>query len=219
MAAARNLVLRASALDELSNWESGEARLAMLHGAEAWFRAAADAWRGVFDRAAEEPFRSESLLRIAEARYSIVASVVALGERLSPAEVASARTAALAMGSLAVGTRRKLAARLFIDLADRVLESKEHEFSESHGERGVEPRKEVRFEGVDDARKVVRSAVPPEVMDTVRARDDYVATVLPTDNVERTRARYALSRHEPAWTGCMQANAIAPRQASIHGCY
>lgn len=193
LASATGFTRRATDREELAAWGSDDERLARLREALERYRAAENAWRAVLEQRALDPDPARTLLELAQARLSIVALTLSVGAAPSAEEIAAAQRAALDARDATVGERRKLAARLLVGLADRLLEAQEAEFERTHGARGVERRREIGFDRSNsDERRVVVLPMPPAVLDTVRARDDYVASVSSTADLERSRGRYAL---------------------------
>jgi hypothetical protein len=189
---ATGITQRAEGLEELAQWEAGDDRAALYRRAIDNYRAAEIAWRGVVERRAEDHDAPASHLRLAEARYAVVALSLLTGGSPAPDDVASARTTALAVMEASFGEVRKAGAQLLVYLADRLREQQEAEFVRSKGARGFERRTELRFSGEGDARKVVREKIPALVLEAGHARDEYVALVPPTDDLERVRGLRAL---------------------------
>lgn len=153
--------------------DEGEQR-ALIEKAIAEYRLAETGWYAYIEQDPTAIDAYESRFWLADARYWVVVLQVALGRSPRPEEVRAARAAAVDVRDSNEDDKYlQNAAYYVVTIAERVLEDEYRKYEESNGREGLEKRLEVQFEGEGPSRKVVRSEVPPEVLEAIKARDEY----------------------------------------------
>src|SRR5690606_7161990 len=128
----------------------------------------------------------------ADARYWVVVLQVALGRSPTAEEVRLAREAAIGVRDSNEDDKYlQPAAYYVVAIADKVLEDAHRRFEESGGREGIEKREEVRLDGEGSNRKVVREPLNAMVLDTIRARDEYIARIPVENDPQKNGPLYA----------------------------
>ncbi|HEY0463009.1 MAG TPA: hypothetical protein VGC79_02320, partial [Polyangiaceae bacterium] len=116
----------------------------------------------------------ESRYWLADARYWVVVLQIAIGKSPTPEEIKTAHDSAVAVRDSNEDDKYlQPAAYDVVTLAEKVLEDEYRKFEDSKGAQGLEKRTELRFDGDGDTKKVVKDPMPPQVLEAVKARDEY----------------------------------------------
>ena len=138
------------------------------------YRLAETGWSAYLEQDPTAMDAYESRYWLADARYWVVVLQIAIAKSPTADEIKSAHDSAVAVRDSNEDDKYlQPAAYDVVTLAEKVLEDEYRKFDESKGSQGIEKRDTVRFSGDGDARKVVTDPVPPQVLDAVRARDEY----------------------------------------------
>ncbi|HVU05351.1 MAG TPA: tetratricopeptide repeat protein [Polyangiaceae bacterium] len=134
----------------------------------------------------------ESRFWLADARYWIVVLQIAIEKTPTPDEIKLARDSATEVRDSNEDDKYlQPSAYYLVSIAEKVLEDKYRQFDQSGGSTGIEKRAELKVTGEGETQKVVTDPMPPEVMDAVRARDDYNARVPSDRDPEHNGLLYA----------------------------
>lgn len=153
--------------------DEGEQR-ALIEKAIAEYRLAETGWAAYIEQEPTAMDAYESRFWLADARYWVVVLQVALGRSPTDYEVRQAREAAVAVRDSNEDDKYiQPAAYYVVSLAEKILEDEYRKFEATNGQQGLEPRNEVKFSGEGANRKVVRDEIPPQVLEAIRARDEY----------------------------------------------
>jgi outer membrane protein assembly factor BamD (BamD/ComL family) len=153
--------------------DEGEQR-GLIEKAIAEYRLAETGWFAYIEQDPTSMDSYESRFWLADARYWVVVLQVALGRSPSGEEVRLAREAASTVRDSNEDDKYlQPSAYYVVTIAEKVLEDENRKFTQSNGQLGVEKRSEVRFSGDGEGRKVVRDNVPPQVLEAIKARDEY----------------------------------------------
>lgn len=175
---------RAAALvDQALATNDADARAQDFERALAEYRLAAQGWQGYLTQDENAPDAYESRYWLGDANHKIIVIEVAQGKVPSKAEIeASRRTNVAVRDSNEDDKYLQPAAFNVVDTAQQVLNA-EYKAHDKNGTQGIELRKELKLIKNGDNVKVVSDPLPPEVIDAVRARDEYVARVPPEKDV------------------------------------
>ena len=147
---------------------------ALLEKAIAEYRLAETGWNAYLEQDPTAMDAYESRYWLADARYWVVVLQIAIAKSPTPEEIKSAHDSAVAVRDSNEDDKYlQPAAYDVVTLAEKVLEDEYRKFEDSKGAQGIEKRTEVRFDGEGDSRKVIKDPMPPQVLDAVRARDEY----------------------------------------------
>ncbi|MDF3070267.1 MAG: hypothetical protein K0R38_5868 [Polyangiaceae bacterium] len=153
--------------------DPGEQR-ALVEKAIAEYRLAESGWNAYLEQDAQAMDAYESRFWLADSRFWVVVLQAGIGRTPQPAEVKAARdSAASVRDSNEDDKYLQPSAYYVVTIAEKVLEDQYRVFQESNGQRGIEKREELKFSGEGDGRKVVKDPVPQQVLDAVKARDEY----------------------------------------------
>jgi outer membrane protein assembly factor BamD (BamD/ComL family) len=156
---------------ELSN-ESEQRGL--LEKAIGEYRLADSAWAGYLEQDPTAIDAYESRFWLADARYWVVVLQVALERSPAPEEVTRAREAAVDVRDSNEDDKYlQPSAYYVVTLADKVLEDEQRKYQQSGGKEGIEKLEKVKQTGEGEHATVVRQELPPAVLATVKARDEY----------------------------------------------
>ncbi|HEY8945636.1 MAG TPA: hypothetical protein VIM73_15310, partial [Polyangiaceae bacterium] len=171
--------------------DEGEQR-ALIEKAIAEYRLAETGWFAYIEQEPTSMDAYESRFWLADARYWIVVLQVALGRSPTPEEVRLARESAVAVRDSNEDDKYiQPAAYYVVTIAEKVLEDEYRKYEQTNGQQGLEKRTEVRFSGDGGARKVVREEVPPQVIEAIRARDEYNDRIALERDPQRNGLLYA----------------------------
>jgi TolA-binding protein len=153
--------------------DAGEQR-ALIEKAIGEYRLAETGWGAYLEQDPTATDAYESRYWLADARYWVVVLQVALGRSPTPEEVRIARESAASVRDSNEDDKfLQPAAYYVVTIAEKVLDDEYRKYSESNGSQGLEKRTELKFTGEGDARKPVKEAVPPQVLEAIRSRDEY----------------------------------------------
>ena len=153
--------------------DAGEQR-ALLEKSIAEYRLAETGWSAYVEQDPSAMDAYESRYWLADARYWIVVLQIAINKSPTPEEIKSAHDSAVAVRDSNEDDKYlQPAAYDVVTLAERVLDDEYRKFDDSKGAQGLEKRSELRFDGTGDSRKVVKDPVPQQVLDAIKARDEY----------------------------------------------
>jgi len=153
--------------------DPGEQR-ALVEKAIAEYRLAETGWNAHPEQDAQAMDAYESRFWLADARFWVVVLQAGIGRTPQPAEIKAARdSAASVRDSNEDDKYLQPSAYYVVTIAEKVLDDQYRQYQESNGQKGLEKREELKFTGEGDSRKVVKEPVPPQVLDAIRARDEY----------------------------------------------
>jgi hypothetical protein len=153
--------------------DPGEQR-ALVEKAIAEYRLAETGWNAYLEQDAQAMDAYESRFWLADARFWVVVLQAGIGRTPQPAEVKGARdSAASVRDSNEDDKYLQPSAYYVVTIAEKVLEDQYRQFQESNGQKGLEKREELKFSGEGDSRKVVKEPIPSQVLDAIKARDEY----------------------------------------------
>ncbi len=153
--------------------DPGEQR-ALVEKAIAEYRLAETGWSAYLEQDAQAMDAYESRFWLADSRFWIVVLQAGIGRTPAAQEVKLAReSAASVRDSNEDDKYLQPSAYYVVTIAEKVLEDQYRVFQESNGQQGIEKREELKFTGEGDSRKVVKDPLPPQVLDAIRARDEY----------------------------------------------
>ncbi|HKO54181.1 MAG TPA: hypothetical protein VJV79_41015 [Polyangiaceae bacterium] len=147
---------------------------ALLEKSIAEYRLAETGWSAYLEQDPTAMDAYESRYWLADARYWVVVLQIAISKSPTPEEIKIARDSAVAVRDSNEDDKYlQPAAYDVVTLAEKVLEDENRKFEDSKGAQGIEKRTELRFTGEGDSRKVVKDPMPPQVLEAVKARDEY----------------------------------------------
>lgn len=153
--------------------DPGEQR-ALVEKAIAEYRLAETGWNAYLEQDAQAMDAYESRFWLADSRFWIVVLQAGIGRTPQAAEVKAARdSAASVRDSNEDDKYLQPSAYYVVTVAEKVLEDQYRVHQESNGAQGLEKREELKFTGEGDARKPVKDIVPQQVLDAIKARDEY----------------------------------------------
>jgi len=156
---------------ELSN--EGEQR-GLIEKAVGEYRLADAAWAGYLEQDPTALDAYESRFWLADARYWTVVLQIALQKSPAPEEVTRARESCVDVRDSNEDDKYlQPSAYYVVTLADKVLENEQRKYAESGGKEGIEKREKVKQFGEGEKATVVRDELPPAVLATIKARDEY----------------------------------------------
>ena len=157
--------------------DAGE-QLALMEKAITEYRMAETGWAAYLAQDPSAVDAYETKFWLADARYWIVVLQVGLERSPSPEEISAAREAAVAVRDSNEDDKYLTASAYYVvTMAEKVLEDEYRKHALFNGTQGFPKRTEVRFEGEGSERKVAADPVPPQVLDAIRARDEYNARI------------------------------------------
>jgi hypothetical protein len=147
---------------------------ALLEKSIAEYRLAETGWSAYLEQDPTAMDAYDSRYWLADARYWVVVLQIAISKSPTPEEIKSARDSAVAVRDSNEDDKYlQPAAYDVVTLAEKVLEDEYRKFEDSKGAQGLEKRTEIRFDGEGESRKVVKDPMPPQVLEAVKARDEY----------------------------------------------
>ncbi len=153
-------------------------QVALIDKAIVEYRLAEAGWKGYLEQDPNATDAYESRFWLADARYWVVVLQLKIGRAPSAQEIQQARASAVAVRDSNEDDKYQTNAGYYlVTIAEQLLDFEYKKHERSGGKEGLEKRDEVRFTGEGDNRVVVKEPVPPLVMDTIVARDEYVARV------------------------------------------
>lgn len=178
--------------------EEPASQLDLLQRALAEYNLAAIGWKGYLSQDENAPDAYDSRYWLADARHKALRISVIL-HKLKPAEypeptqkqIDEAKAAAIDVRDSNEDDKYLDNAAYFVVEESDVKRDLEYQrFTDSKGTQGIEQRTEVKFDGTGADKKVIKDTVPDAVLQSVQARDDYVARVPPNLDVEHRGLDY-----------------------------
>ncbi|MFO0663106.1 MAG: tetratricopeptide repeat protein [Polyangiaceae bacterium] len=180
--------------------ETGDAarQLELLTRASTEYKLAATGWKGYLTQDENAPDAYESRYWLADAHRNAVRIQVAL-HKIKPSlhaepgrqDIDVAKAAAIdARDSNEDDKFLDNAALFVVDIADVDRDLAYQLFEDSKGAQGIEKREEVKFKG-ESEKTVQVDTVPPVVLQSIQARDEYVGRVPATLDVQGHALDYA----------------------------
>ncbi len=172
--------------------------LELLQRALAEYNLAALGWRGYLSQDENAPDAYDSRYWLADARHKALRISVIL-HKLKPAQFAEppqkqiddAKAAAIDVRDSNEDDKYLDNAAFFVVEESDVKRDLEYQrFQDSKGTQGFEERTEVKFDSNGPDKKVVKDTVPDPILQSVQARDDYVARVPPNLDLEKRGLDY-----------------------------
>ncbi|MFO0570825.1 MAG: hypothetical protein U0263_34630 [Polyangiaceae bacterium] len=162
------------------------------------YRLAETGWAGYLNQDPNAIDAYESKFWLADARYWVVVLQVAINRSPAPAEVQRAREASVAVRDSNEDDKYMQPAGYYVvTIAEKVLEDEYRKHEESKGAQGIAKREEVRFNGEDpNTRTVIKDPMPQQVLDAVKARDEYNARVPLDRDAKQNGLLYAFQNAE-----------------------
>jgi hypothetical protein len=153
--------------------DPGEQR-ALVEKAIAEYRLAETGWNAYLEQDPQAMDAYESRFWLADSRFWVVVLQAGIGRTPQPAEVKVARdSAASVRDSNEDDKYLQPSAYYVVTIAEKVLEDQYRVHQESNGQRGIEKREELKFSGEGEGRKVLKEPLPQQVLDAIKARDEY----------------------------------------------
>lgn len=150
------------------------------------YRLAETAWKSVLEQEANGPDAYESRFWLADARYWIVHTKVALGRTPSAGEILRARSSAVEVRDSNEDDKRLEAAAFYaVNLGFLVRDDQYRLHKESGGVRGLARRTEVMLEGEGKQAKVKQEPLPPAVRFLNLSQQEYFERVAPNQDVNK----------------------------------
>lgn len=179
--------------------DAGE-QIALLERAQSEYRMAAAGWAGYLHQDDNAPDAYESRYWLADAhhkalRISVLLHKVASDKYPAPTQqqVDAARLAAIAVRDSNEDDKYlDNAAYFVVEESDVGRDIAYQAYDESNGQTGIEKREEVKFDSDGPNKKVVKSPIPKEVLASMQAREDYVARVPASLDVEKRGPEYKM---------------------------
>ena len=162
------------------------------------YRMAETGWGGYLNQDPNALDAYESKFWLADARYWVVVLQVAINRSPSPTEVQRAREAAVAVRDSNEDDKYLQPSGYYVvTIAEKVLEDEYRKHEDSKGAQGLAKRDEVRFNGEDpNTRTVIKDPLPTQVLDAVKARDEYNARVPLDRDAKQNGLLYAFQNAE-----------------------
>ncbi len=164
--------------------EDAANQLDLLQRSFAEYNLAALGWRGYLSQDENAPDAYDSRYWLADARHKALRIAVIL-HKLKPVDFAEptqktideAKAAAVDVRDSNEDDKYLDNAAFFVVEESDVKRDLEYQrFQDSKGTQGIEQRTEVKFDNNTSDKKVVKDALPDAVLQSVQARDDYVAS-------------------------------------------
>lgn len=173
-------------------------QLELVNRAANEYKLAAIGWQGYLKQDENAPDAYESRYWLADARRQAVRIQLKLHQiaplkfpEPSRRDIDDAYTAAVDVRDSNEDDKFLDNAAFFVvDVADVDRDLQYVHYEESKGSSGIPERKEVKFEGEGNEKKVVKDPVPDVVMRSIQARDDYVQRVPPNLDTEKNGIKY-----------------------------
>lgn len=162
------------------------------------YRLAETGWAGFLNQDPNALDAYESKFWLADARYWVVVLQVAINRSPATAEVQRAREAAVAVRDSNEDDKYMQPTGYYVvTIAEKVLEDEYRKHEESKGAQGVQKREEIRFNGEDpNTRTVIKDPLPAQVLEAVKARDEYNARIPVDRDAKQNGLLYAFQNAE-----------------------
>ena len=142
------------------------------------YRLAEQGWNAYLEQEPTAIDAYETRFWLADSRYWVVVLQVVLERTPTPAEVAQAREAAIAVRDSNEDDKfLQPAAYYVVSIAEKLLEDAYRQYEKSGGSQGIAKRLELEMEGEGEAARVKQVDVPEYVLNGIRARDEYNARI------------------------------------------
>ncbi len=143
------------------------------------YQLAAQGWEGYLAQDVNASDAYDSRFWLADANHMILVLTVAMERSPTEQQVKVARDTAVAVRDSNEDNKYLQPAAFFVvDAAYQQLKDQNRRFKTSNGSEGVEQRDSVQLEGEGtDKVKVIRTPIPPAVLATMRAREEYIQRV------------------------------------------
>ncbi|HEX7669347.1 MAG TPA: hypothetical protein VF395_07190, partial [Polyangiaceae bacterium] len=152
------------------------------------YRLAETGWAAYIEQEPSALDSYESRFWLADARYWIVVLQTTIGRTPSAQEIQRAREAAVDVRDSNEDDKYlQPSAYYLVSISEKVLEDKYRQYDASGGAAGIQKREELKMAGD----KVVSDPMPPEVMDAIKARDEYNARIPVDRDPEKNGLLYA----------------------------
>ncbi|MEZ4258496.1 MAG: tetratricopeptide repeat protein [Polyangiaceae bacterium] len=188
-----------AALVAASETDDPRRQLDLLVRASTEYKLAALGWQGYIRQDENAPDAYESRYWLADARRQVVRIQVVLhklnnkefGEPTKK-DIGDALAAAIEVRDSNEDDKYLDNVAFFVvDVSDVDRDLAYQRYDDSKGTQGVQRREEVKFDNEDPStRKVIKDPIPPEVMQSMQARDDYVARVPPSLDLQKHGPEY-----------------------------
>ncbi len=173
---------RALAEEALKSQDKAE-RDQLLERALKAFQLAAQGWEGYLSQDENASDAYESRYWLADANHMVVVLTVALDRSPTDEQVKVAKQTAVAVRDSNEDSKYLQPAAFFVvDVAYQQLQDQYKRFKNTNGSEGIELRDGVKIEGEGESAKVVKNPLPPAVLATMAAREEYIRRV--PDNVD-----------------------------------
>ena len=132
-------------------------------------------WNAYLEQDQQAMDAYESRFWLADSRFWIVVLQAGIGRTPQGAEVRAARDSAAAVRDSNEDDKYlQPAAYYVVTVAEKVLEDQYRVFNETNGQQGIEKREQLKFTSDDPStRKPVKDPLPQQVLDAIKARDEY----------------------------------------------
>ncbi|MEO8799615.1 MAG: hypothetical protein ABI551_17105, partial [Polyangiaceae bacterium] len=178
--------------------EDAANQLDLLQRSFSEYNLAALGWRGYLSQDENAPDAYDSRYWLADARHKALRIAVIL-HKLKPVQfpeptqktIDEAKAAAVDVRDSNEDDKYLDNAAFFVVEESDVKRDLEYQrFQDSKGTQGIEQRTEVKFDSNSTDKKVIKDALPDAVLQSVQARDDYVARVPANLDVEKRGMDY-----------------------------
>jgi len=148
------------------------------------FQLAAQGWEGYLGQDENSSDAYESRYWLADAHHMVIVTTVALDRSPTEQQVTVARQTAIAVRDSNEDSKYLQPAAFFVvDVAYQQLQDQYKRFKATNGTEGIEMRDGVKIEGEGADSKVVKAPLPPAVLATMQAREEYIRRVPETVDV------------------------------------
>jgi hypothetical protein len=169
-----------------------ESRDPMFERALEEYKLATQGWGGYLAQDENAPDAYESRYWLADAHHMIVVVQVAMDRSPSKEEVEASRKTAIAVRDSNEDDRYlQPAAYMVVDTAHQALMDQYKLHKRTSGSEGIEQRSELKITGEGEQRKVAKETIPPQVLASVAARDEYIQRVPPESDPQKNHDLYA----------------------------
>ncbi len=169
----------------------------LLNRAFAEYKLAALGWQGYLKQDENAPDAYESRYWLADSRHKQVRVELLLNRvgkgfpEPTPKEVEEAKASAIDVRDSNEDDKYLDNAAFFVvEEADILRDLEYKRYDDTKGGSGIAKRDAVRFDNDGPDRKVIKDAVPPVILGSVQARDEYIARVPPTLDVNKRSIEY-----------------------------
>jgi outer membrane protein assembly factor BamD (BamD/ComL family) len=169
-----------------------ESRDPVFERALAEYRLASKAWAGYLSQDENASDAYESRFWLADANHMVVVITVQLDRSPTPSEFDASRTAAVAARDSNEDDKYlEPAGQMVVDTAYQELADQYQLHKRTNGAQGLEQRDAVKLTGEGNDVKPVVEPLPPAVLASIAARDEYVQRIPPAADVNKRAGTYA----------------------------